>query len=130
MGSPPHVYALIGGLVPGSSGVRSGWLILLYFYGFANPFGSYSPCPNFSIGFPMLSPMFGCTHPYLYLPGSGRASQGIATPGVLLLLAPCLIQFLKQQMSSIGMIMTNQVLVQYQTVPNIGDSYCDDTSPL
>ena len=50
--------------------------------------------------------------------------------GDLLLLAPCLIQFLKQQMSSIAKITTNQVLVQYQTVPNIGDSYSDDTSPL
>ena len=50
--------------------------------------------------------------------------------GALLLLAPCLIQFLKQQMSSIAKITTNQVLVQYQTVPNIGDSYSDDTSPL
>ena len=33
--------------------------------------------------------------------------------GALLLLAPCLIQFLKQQMSSIAKITTNQVLVQY-----------------
>lgn len=50
--------------------------------------------------------------------------------GALLPLAPCLIQFLKQQMSSIAKITTHQVLVQYQTVPNIGDSYSDDTSPL
>ena len=50
--------------------------------------------------------------------------------GALLLLAPCLIQFLKQQMSSIAKITTNQVLVLYQAVPNIGDSYSDDTSPL
>ena len=48
--------------------------------------------------------------------------------GALLLLAPCLIQFLKQQMSSIAKITTNQVLVQYQTVPNIGDSYSGDLS--
>ena len=33
-------------------------------------------------------------------------------------------------MSTIIKITTNQVLVQYQTVPNIGDSYSDDTSPL
>ena len=39
--------------------------------------------------------------------------------GVLLLLASSLIQFLKQQVSSIAKITTNQVLVQYQTVPNI-----------
>ena len=50
--------------------------------------------------------------------------------GALLILAPCLIQFLKQQMSSIAKITTNQVLVQYQTVPDIGDSYSGDTSPL
>ena len=43
--------------------------------------------------------------------------------GDLLLLAPCLIQFLKQQMSSIAKITTNQVLVQYQTVPNIRNNY-------
>ena len=50
--------------------------------------------------------------------------------GALLILAPCLIQFLKQQMSSIAKITTNQVLFQYQTVPNIEDSYSGDTSPL
>ena len=60
----------------------------------------------------------------LPLLGSIRAIEA------LLLLAPCLIQFLKQQMSSIAKITTNQVLVQYQTVPNIGDSYSGDTSPL
>ena len=49
--------------------------------------------------------------------------------GALLLLAPCLIQFLKQQMSSIAKITTNQVLVQYQTVTNLGDSYSGDTPP-
>lgn len=50
--------------------------------------------------------------------------------GALLLLAPCLIQFLKQQMNSIAKITTNQVLVQYQTVPYIEDSYSGYTSPL
>lgn len=50
--------------------------------------------------------------------------------GALLLLAPCLIQFLKQQISSLAKVTTNQVSVQYQTVPNIGDTYSDDTSPL
>jgi hypothetical protein len=50
--------------------------------------------------------------------------------GVLLLLASSLIQFLKQQVSSIAKITTNQDMVQYQTVSNIGDSYSDDTSPL
>jgi hypothetical protein len=54
--------------------------------------------------------------------------SSILAMGALLLLAPCLIQFLKQQMSSIAKITTNQVLVQYQTVPNIGDSYSGDLS--
>lgn len=46
--------------------------------------------------------------------------------GTLLLLAPYLIQYLKQQLSSIAKITTNQVLVQYQAVPDIGDSYSDE----
>ena len=52
--------------------------------------------------------------------------DSILAIGALLLLAPCLIQFLKQQMSSIAKITTNQVLVQYQAVPDIGDSYSDE----
>jgi hypothetical protein len=43
-----HVYFLVGGLFPGSSGA-SGWLILLSFYGVANPFNSFSPFSNSSI---------------------------------------------------------------------------------
>jgi hypothetical protein len=50
--------------------------------------------------------------------------------GSLLLIAFSLIQVLKQQMSNNAKITTNQVLVQYQTVLNIGDSYSDDISPL
>ena len=50
--------------------------------------------------------------------------------GVLLLWEPCLIQFLKQQMSNIAKITINQVLVQHQTVHSIGDSYSDDNTPL
>jgi hypothetical protein len=50
--------------------------------------------------------------------------------GALPLLEPCLVQFLKQQISSIAKITTNQILVQYQTVLNIEDSYFGDTSPL
>jgi hypothetical protein len=45
------------------------------------PFSSFSPCPNFSIGVPVLSLMFGCLHPYLSSSGCGRASQGAALPG-------------------------------------------------
>ena len=47
----------------------------------ANPFSSFSPCPNFSIEVPTLSPMLGCVHPHLYWSGSGRASQDTAIPG-------------------------------------------------
>ena len=56
--------------------------------------------------------------------------DSILAIGALLLLAPCLIQFLKQQMSSSEKITTNQIMVQYQTVLYIGDSYSGDTSPL
>jgi hypothetical protein len=69
-----HVYSLVGGLVPGSSG-RSGWLILLFFLWVANPFSSFSPFSNFSIGDPLFSPMVGREHPPLYMSDSGRASQ-------------------------------------------------------
>jgi hypothetical protein len=36
-----------------------GWLIL-FFYGVANTYSSFSPYPNFSIGIPVLNLMFGC----------------------------------------------------------------------
>ena len=58
----------------------SGWLIfliLLSFYGVANPFRSLSTFPNSSISDAMLSPMVGCKHLLLYLSGSGKASQKI-----------------------------------------------------
>jgi hypothetical protein len=44
-------------------------------------FSSFSPFSNSSIGDPVLSPMVGCEHLPLYLSGSGRASQKIATLG-------------------------------------------------
>jgi hypothetical protein len=59
-----HVYSFIDGLVPGSSG----GLVSCYccsFYRAANPFNSFSPFSNFSIGYPVLSPMDGCEHPIL-----------------------------------------------------------------
>jgi hypothetical protein len=55
-----HVYSLVGGLVPGSSG-GSGWLILLFFLWGCNP-RQLLPSPNSSIGVPMLSSMVGCKH--------------------------------------------------------------------
>ena len=57
-----HVYPLIGGVVPGSSG----WLILLFILWVANPFSSFSPSPNSSIGVPMLILMVDYEHPHLY----------------------------------------------------------------
>jgi hypothetical protein len=75
-----HVYSLIGGLVPGSSG----WgdcLVSWYCcssYGVANPFSYFSPLSDSSIGDPIgdlvLSPMFECMYQPLYLSGTGRVS--------------------------------------------------------
>lgn len=47
--------------------------------------------------------------------------------GALLLLALCLVQFLKQQITSISKIAAIQVLVQYQVVPNVEADVYDDT---
>jgi hypothetical protein len=64
-----HVYPLVGGLVPGSSGVLVGSYCCSS-YGAANPFSSFSPFSNSSIGDPMLSPMVGWEQPPLYLSGT------------------------------------------------------------
>jgi hypothetical protein len=48
---------------------------LLFFLWVANPFSSFSPFSNFSIGDPLFSPMVGREHPPLYMSDSGRASQ-------------------------------------------------------
>jgi hypothetical protein len=50
-------------------------------YEVANPFSSFSPPPNSSIGVSMLSSMVGCKHPPPYLSGSGRTSQETAIAG-------------------------------------------------
>jgi hypothetical protein len=55
-----HVYSLVGGLVPGSSGGLVGWCCSSY--GVVNSFSSFSPFSNSSIGGPVLSPMVGCDH--------------------------------------------------------------------
>jgi hypothetical protein len=75
-----HVYSFVDGLVPGSSGGGggSGWLYCCSSYGVANPFNSFSPFSNSSIGDPVLSPVVGYEHPPLYLSGSGRASKETA----------------------------------------------------
>jgi hypothetical protein len=59
-----HVYSLVGGLVPGSSGM-SGWYCCSS-YGVSNPFSSFSPSPNSPIRVIVLSLMFGCKHLHLY----------------------------------------------------------------
>jgi hypothetical protein len=46
-----HVYSLVSGLVPGSSG-WSRWLILMFILWVANLFSSFSPFSNSSIGDP------------------------------------------------------------------------------
>jgi len=55
----PHVFSLVGGLVPGSSGGGGGGLAGWYCssQGVANPFSSFSPSPNSSTGVSVLSPM-------------------------------------------------------------------------
>jgi hypothetical protein len=44
-----------------------------YFLWDFNPFSSFSPFSNYSIGDPVLSPLVGCKDLPLYLSGSGRA---------------------------------------------------------
>jgi hypothetical protein len=68
-----HVYSSVDDLVLGTSGL-SGWLIL-FFVWVANTFRKISHFSNTLTGDHLLSPMVGCKHPTLYLPGSGRASQ-------------------------------------------------------
>ena len=56
-----HVFSVVAGLVPGSSGV----LVSSYCcssYGAANPFNSLGPFSSSFIGDPVLSPMIGCEH--------------------------------------------------------------------
>ena len=50
-------------------------------YRVANPFSSFSPFSNSSIGLHMLSPMVGFKHLHLYLAGSGRACLETAISG-------------------------------------------------
>jgi hypothetical protein len=58
-----HVYSLVGGSVPGSSG-RGGQVVwyCCSFYVVASPFSSFSPFSNSSIGDSLLNPIFGCKH--------------------------------------------------------------------
>jgi hypothetical protein len=56
------------------------WLILFFLW-VANPFSSFSPFYNSSIGDPMISAMVGCKHLPLCMSGSGKASQETAISG-------------------------------------------------
>jgi hypothetical protein len=60
------VYSFVDGLIPGVlGGLVSGYCCSSY--GVANPFNSFSPFSNFSIGDPALMPMVSCDHLPLYL---------------------------------------------------------------
>jgi hypothetical protein len=75
-----HVYSLVGGLVPGSSG-DTGWFILLFLLWGCKPLqllGSFLWLLHWNH---VLSPMVGWEHPPLCLSGTGRASQETATSG-------------------------------------------------
>jgi hypothetical protein len=50
-------------------------------YGTANPFSSLGPFSGSFIGNPVLCPMDGCKHPFLYLSGIGRVSQETTVSG-------------------------------------------------
>jgi hypothetical protein len=81
MGSPCILFGL---WVSPWEVLRGGGLISWYCYssyGAANPFSFFRPCPNFSIGIPVLNPMFGYEHLLLYWSGYGWALQETATPG-------------------------------------------------
>jgi hypothetical protein len=84
----PCVYSLLGCLVPESSGGLIGWYCWSY-YPVANPFSSFCPFSNSSIGEAVLSPKISWST-CLYLSGSGRASQETAISGCeeLFLLVP------------------------------------------
>jgi hypothetical protein len=75
-----HVYSLVGGLVPVSSGVQGGSYHCSS-YGTTNPFSSLGLFSRSSIGDSLLSPMVGLEHPPLYFSGTGRASQETAISG-------------------------------------------------
>ena len=51
------------------------------FYRAADPFSFLGTFSSSFVGDPVLSPVNGCEHPLLYLPGTGRASQETAILG-------------------------------------------------
>ena len=73
-----HVYILVGGLVPGSSG--GAWLVDIVVLPVRLQTPS-TPSVLSPIGDHMISPMVGYKHQPLYLSGSGRASQEAAISG-------------------------------------------------
>ena len=56
-------------------------MIFLFFLWGCNTLQSHQSFPNSSNEVPMLSPMVGCNHLYLYWSDSGRASLGTTIPG-------------------------------------------------
>ena len=54
-----HVYSLVGGLIPGSSG-GIGWYILLFLLWGCKPLQSLGPFSSCSTGDPVLSLLVGC----------------------------------------------------------------------
>jgi hypothetical protein len=56
-------------------------LILFFFLWVANPLNSLCPFSSSPTVDTMHSPVVGCEHPTLYLPGSGRPSQETAISG-------------------------------------------------
>lgn len=69
------------------------------------------------------------TYPMVLNPSGSLVSSSWPRTGHASTIPPgtCLIQSLKQQISSIAKITAIQVLVQYQTVPNIEADLYDDT---
>jgi hypothetical protein len=60
-----HVYSLVGGLFPRSSG-GTGWSYCCSSYGDANSFSNLGTFSSSSIEDPVLSPLVGCEHPLLF----------------------------------------------------------------
>jgi hypothetical protein len=58
-----------------------GWYCCCSSYGVANPFRSFSPFSNSSVGNPVINSMVRCKHPLLYMSGPGRVSQETAISG-------------------------------------------------
>jgi hypothetical protein len=72
-----HVFSLIDGLVPRSSG-GTGWFILMFLLWGFRPLQLPGYFSKFFIGDLVLCPMDDYEHQLLYLPGTDRGSQETA----------------------------------------------------